>query len=104
MEVYKSSSNLAQDAQRQLSSLKIIGEGVFKLSPNVSGKSLIKFKTPYPSKPLVQICVSVDSGSILDCSWVVSKLSQEGFELHIMNKDLTNEMVGSYVWMSSPMA
>ena len=103
MELYKASTNLSNDTLKVLQSQRQTAEVKWKLDANTSGKQLIKFTVPYVKKPLLNVLVSVDNGSILDCHHSISKFDAAGFELHILNGDPTNQMEGVITWTTMPL-
>lgn len=102
METYKSSINVLNDNFKQLSQSKQVGEFIFKMEPNTSGKSIIKFQTPYAKRPLLNVVVSCDSGSEFEMRHTIAKFDCTGFELHVINTDMTNQLQGSVQWLAQP--
>lgn len=102
LEKYKSQSNLLNDTIKQLSQSKQVGESSFKLDANTSGKLLVKFPVVFSRKPLLNVCVSCESGNELEMRHTVAKLNDSGFELHVLNGDMTNQLSGSIIWVASP--
>jgi hypothetical protein len=103
LEKYRSSNNLVNDTIKQISQSKQVGElNNIKLDPNTSGKLLIKLNPPFTRKPLINVTVSVESGSELEVSHSVAKLTNESFELHLLNSDMTNQVQLSIIWSALP--
>lgn len=102
METYKSAINIMNDTVRQLSQSKQVGEFSWMLDANTSGKKAVKFAVPYARKPILSIVVSCDSGSELDCRHCVARFDNSGFELHISNTDMVNQMAGTVMWTAQP--
>lgn len=103
MELYKSNTNLQEDYKKQNLLNRQFGEFTFKLSPNTSGRQIVKFSPPLPKKALVTINVQNESQNELDLKWNFGKITNEFFEIHIQNSDLINEMSGTINWaITSP--
>lgn len=102
MEQYKSPLNVNHDLVKVLQTQKQSMEGTWKLDGNMSGKLAFKFAVAYTKRPLLHVVVSVDQGNVLDCHHCISNFTEKGFELHIANNDVTNQIAGSFLWHAQP--
>lgn len=102
IEIYDASFNVSSQNFRQNASQRQSGEIAFKLPNNKSGKSRINFQIPYQKKPELNVVISINKGSVLDCRHAIENFDNTGFTLHILNGDLVNEVSGVISWWSQP--
>ena len=92
IEYYDSSDNV----QNTNNTKKQSGSINFKIPNNKSGKLKITFTNKYDVIPKIISVLSVNNGNVFDILHAIEKLDNTGFVLHLCNKDLINEITGSF--------